>query len=212
MRAKFGTFLMVLGVALLLASVLLLCHNSQEERDAYVQAEAIMPEIVASIRQNQEQNRSDPERQENDTPLVPAVGFDDTVREMTVSVIDGNGYIGFISIPELSIELPIMADWSYEKLRIAPCRYTGNLFEDDLVLMAHNYKTHFGTLKDLRIGDMVIFTDMDGTKYTYHVMAVDILSPTAIEEMTAGEYDLTLFTCTYGGQSRVTIRCDRFEE
>jgi hypothetical protein len=25
--------------------------------------------------------------------------------------------------------------------------------------------------------------------------------------MTDGEYDLTLFTCTYGGKSRVTVRC-----
>ena len=38
-----------------------------------------------------------------------------------------------------------------------------------------------------------------------------VVSFTAVEEMTAGEYDLTLFTCTYGGQSRVTVRCDREE-
>ena len=27
--------------------------------------------------------------------------------------------------------------------------------------------------------------------------------------VTAGEYELTLLTCTYGGVSRVTVRCDR---
>lgn len=26
--------------------------------------------------------------------------------------------------------------------------------------------------------------------------------------MTSGDYPLTLFTCTYGGKSRITVRCD----
>ena len=49
---------------------------------------------------------------------------------------------------------------------------------------------------------------MDGMIWEYEVAAVDILQPTDIEDMTAGDYDLTLFTCTYGGQSRVTVRCE----
>ena len=42
--------------------------------------------------------------------------------------------------------------------------------------------------------------------------AVDILDHTAVEDMISGEYDLTLFTCTYGGENRVTVRCDRVVE
>ena len=53
---------------------------------------------------------------------------------------------------------------------------------------------------------------MEGTTVEYEVIALDILEPTAIEEMTAGEFDLSLFACTYGGKSRVTVRCDRVEE
>ena len=40
----------------------------------------------------------------------------------------------------------------------------------------------------------------------------DILEATAIEEMTSGAYDLTLFTCTYGGTSRVTVYFDKVED
>jgi sortase A len=36
---------------------------------------------------------------------------------------------------------------------------------------------------------------------------MEILSPFAVEEMTSGDWDMTLFTCTVGGQSRVTVRC-----
>ena len=38
---------------------------------------------------------------------------------------------------------------------------------------------------------------------------LEILQPTAVEEMTSGDYDLTLFTCTYGGATRFTVRCLR---
>ena len=48
---------------------------------------------------------------------------------------------------------------------------------------------------------------MDGAVWQYEVEEVDILAPSDVEGMTAGEYELTLFTCTYGGQSRVTVRC-----
>ena len=53
---------------------------------------------------------------------------------------------------------------------------------------------------------------MDGKVWKYEVAAVDILAPTDVEDMTAGDYDLTLFTCTYGGKSRVTVRCQRAAE
>ena len=36
---------------------------------------------------------------------------------------------------------------------------------------------------------------------------VETLAPTAVDEMTGGDWDLTLFTCTYSGQARVTVRC-----
>ena len=46
----------------------------------------------------------------------------------------------------------------------------------------------------------------------YTVVALDVLHPQAVDEMTAGDYDLTLFTCTFGGKSRVTVRCMRTQE
>ena len=77
------------------------------------------------------------------------------------------------------------------------------------MIMAHNYRAHFGFLSELTEGASVIFTDMDGVKTKYQVVTQDVLVPTAVEEMTSGEFDLTLFTCTYGGQSRVTVYCNQ---
>ena len=100
-----------------------------------------------------------------------------------------------------------MSEWDYAKLRVAPCRYGGSTVTEDLVIAAHNYTSHFGKLKELNIGEIVKFMDMNGKILQYEVAEVNVLEPTDIEEMINGEFSLSLFTCTYGGQSRLTVRC-----
>jgi len=189
---------MALGAALILAALALFLWNRSEAEQAGAASEELLPLVVEQIIEEREKT---PEQ-------LP----EPTAKEMTVVEIDGQGYIGFLSIPALELELPVLAEWDYTKLNIAPCRYTGATGTNDLVLCAHNYDRHFGRLSRLEIGDEVLFTDMDGVSTRYTVAAQDILEATAVEEMTAGEYDLTLFTCTYGGVSRITVRCERAEE
>ena len=80
----------------------------------------------------------------------------------------------------------------------------------DLVTCRARGKFRYQKITPL-VGDKVIFTDMDGVVTHYQVVALDILQPTAVEEMTAGAYDLTLFTCTYDSGSRLTVRCEQTE-
>lgn len=81
-----------------------------------------------------------------------------------------------------------------------------------MVIAAHNYQRHFGGLKNLVIGDEVRFTDGDGNVFAFHVSALEQLNPTQVDEMTESEWDMTLFTCTLGGQQRTTVRCTRVSE
>lgn len=134
----------------------------------------------------------------------------DPDREMPVVIADGDEYIGVLEIPTLNLKLPVQSEWSYQNLRISPCRYTGSAYNGTLVIAAHNYPSHFGNIGDLHINDLVRLTDAEGTRIDYRVIALDILSPTDIEDMTeCPACDLTLFTCTLGGSSRVTVRCVR---
>jgi sortase A len=136
----------------------------------------------------------------------------DTDTDMPTEQIGDYEYIGELAIPALELELPIISQWDYKALKIAPCRYTGSVYTDDLVIAAHNYATHFGRLKELSVGDEVDFTDLNGETFTYQVAQKEILNPTAVEEMVENsDWDLTLFTCTIGGKSRVTIRCERVQ-
>lgn len=127
--------------------------------------------------------------------------------DMPTVKIGGYEYIGKVRIPSLKLKLPVMDTWSYPQMRIAPCRYKGSAYLNNLIICAHNYASHFGRLKNLEIGDKVIFTDVDGNVFNYEVKHIDTLTGGAVEEMESGEWDLTLFTCTIGGRLRVTVRC-----
>ena len=50
---------------------------------------------------------------------------------------------------------------------------------------------------------------MDGEVSTYAVAKVETLDPKAVEAVQNSGYDLVLYTCTYGGASRVTAFCNR---
>lgn len=187
---------MVLGAALVLAALSLFAWNQRENQQAGEAVEEILPQVIGQI-------QAEPDGDEEEEPTLP----DPYDPEMTEVEIDGYLYVGYLSIPAIELELPVMNSWSYDQLKIAPCRYAGSTKTDDLVVCAHNYERHFGSIKNLLPGDSVYFTDMDGQVWSYAVETVETLAPTAVEEMTSGGYDLTLFTCTYGGQSRVTVRC-----
>ena len=131
--------------------------------------------------------------------------------DMPVKNIDGADFIGVISIPSIERKLPVFSEWNYSNLKISVCRYAGSAYLDNMVICAHNYDIHFGALKKLSYGDTVTFTDMDGNVFTYKVAEIETLDPYAIEEMTSTDWDLTLFTCTIGGATRVTVRCEKVE-
>lgn len=198
---------MLLGTVLILGALTLFAYNQHEAAEAAAERVKLLPQLIHEI-EKREETASEPETYLQ--PVGTPVDYlDPGAFEMTEVEIDGYAYIGYLTIPAMELELPVMADWDYPRLRIAPCRYTGSVRGEDLVIMAHNYAAHFGGLSGLSEGDSVIFTDMDGKVTAYQVVARDILAPSAVAEMTAGDFDLTLFTCTYGGQSRVTVYCDR---
>ena len=126
-----------------------------------------------------------------------------------VTMVGDYEYIGVLDLPALNLSLPIMSDWDYERLKMAPCRQFGSAATDDLVIAGHNYINHFGSLGMLKAGDSVTFTDTDGAVNTYVVSETATISPTETENVTESGYPLVLYTCTYGRQSRIVIYCSR---
>ncbi len=192
MRRKVGITLVILGLCLIFFAVGLLFYNNYENKKAEVQSGELINSIMDIANDNQMGGETDP--------------FD---TEMKIVDIDGYGYIGYLDIPELGLNLPVMSEWDYARLKIAPCRYYGSIKTDNLVVCAHNYRSHFGYIGNLNPDATIIFTDMEGTKHTYTVTSVEILQPYDSEKVKDTGDDLILYTCTYGGRTRVVVRCTK---
>lgn len=187
MPKKSGVILISLGAVLILAALLLFLHNRSEDRRAGQEAESLLEDARSAMAAD-----TDPEPQEE---LAEEITYD---------------YAGVIAIPDLSLELPVIDQWSYARLKVAPCRQSGAAADGDLVIAAHNYKSHFGYLDRLEPGASVIFTDMEGTVYRYAVEGIRQLEPEDVEDVSSvfsSEYPLVLYTCTPGGKARVAVFC-----
>ena len=208
---KTGIVFLSLGAVLILSALLLFLYNGQEDEAAGEQAQAMLQEVQNAIEDRNEDTAQDNQSKENEAETEPAEETEPRPTEIPVVMIQGHEYIGFITIPKLEIELPVMSDWDYDKLQIAPCRQFGSPLTDDLVIAAHNYKNHFGLLSSLEPGDEAIFTDMDGYEDHYELVRVETLQPTAVDEVQNSGHDLVLYTCTYGGATRIVAFFDRAE-
>ena len=209
MPKKTGIAIVTAGAVLILSALLLFLYNRYEDANAGQEAESLLASVEAAISAQAMDttaatapNRPDASEVPAPTPLDP---------EMPVVMLDGYEYVGYVEIPTLGLKLPVMSEWDYTRLKVAPCRQFGSSRTDDLVIAAHNYESHFGHLKDLSVGDTVTFTDMDGIVNTYCVEKIETLNPNEVDAVQNSGYDLVLYTCTKGGKTRVTVFCDREE-
>lgn len=208
---------MIFGTVLIAAALLLVLYNFRQDNSAGIVAGEILAELKPEIQANAENVTEFDYESMTEYDLFSEYENNEPTTEKTydsdesVIEIDGRYYIGVISIPSLDIELPVMREWSYPNLKISPCRYSGSAEDGNLIIAAHNYNSHFGKINELGDGDTITFTEIDGTVYEYEVVQNMIINGTDVSTMvySSDSYDLTLFTCTLSGQSRVTVRAVR---
>ena len=212
-----GKIILGLGLILIAASLLLTLRNKLEDRRAGEASRDIRNELTDAINNGIAvtipaafaADSSEGAIQEGVFPVDP--DLPNKFTPMDISLIQGDRYIGILDVPDYELSLPVMENWSYEKLKTAPCRYSGSYKTGSLVICAHNYDHHFGPLRDAPIGTELSFRAVDGKSYSYSVTKIETLEPHEVGYMTdvLGDWDLTLFTCTTGGKQRVAIRCQQ---
>ena len=208
--SKRGKLCTALGLLLLLAALGLTAYNLWLDARASMSVDVVLDRLTPTLSSRQSELPPLSSGEALEEAFVPDYVLNPEMA-MPEENIDGRSYIGVLDIPALGLSFPIISEWSYDALQIAPCRYSGSAYLDNLVIAGHNYRSHFASLPQLQPGDSVTFTDMDGNVFSYEVSSLETLSPYAVSDMTSGDWDLTLFTCTVGGQSRLAIRCDRTE-
>ncbi len=198
-KSRRGSIEIISGVLLIAAALILTGRNMWEVYQARAASDEIMSKMRTEIREDCSLT-GEKEDIPPDYVINPNV-------EMPVKTVEGTDYIAMLSIPSLKLELPVAKYWSYDTLRGSPCRYAGTVYLKNMVIAAHNYDSHFGRLYTLKRGDSVELKDMDGNHFRYEVMEIISLRADAVRDMTESDYDLTLFTCTSGGYSRLAVRC-----
>ncbi len=181
------------GVLCLAAALALFAYNYWDAWRAGNAASDILAAYEAAL-----------EEAESLAATNPAAATDSSIS------IDKTAYMGTLQIDALGLQLPVATEWSLQQLKLTPCCYSGSLEAGNLVICAHNYERHFGLLKTIAEDDWqaaITLTTCAGESYVFTIVEIETLVPTAVEEATASGYDLTLLTCTPGGQARVAVRC-----
>ncbi len=216
-KSKKGRLLIIAGTVLLLAALSLVLWNNHRQQASSKE----MNSILSSLRLQMPQSDESSESEDNHKDDFGSVGFegesiggssdnygDSSQTEETYIEVEQKRYIGILQIPSLNLELPIMADYSYDELYNSPCRYSGSVATSDIIIAAHNYRYFFGPIDNLNSGDKLIFTSADGQIYSYSVVQSELIDGDDANSLRANsdDWDMTLFTCTWSGTSRLVVR------
>ncbi len=204
MRKRGSFVLLLLGAALLCAALLLAAKNRREETSAGEAAAALLVQAEQTIAQHAAPPAAVP------TP-APSSAVEETLfpspSASPSAAPEGPAFLGVLSVPAVSLTVPVLAEWSYYYLTLAPCRDCGSVETGDLVIAAHNYDTHFGRLSRIAPGDSVYFTDIAGSTTEYAAASVEQRDPSDAEGVRDSGYPLVLYTCSWDCTARVTVFC-----
>ncbi len=192
-KKKLVLTMATMGSIIMIVCLFFIMDNAKKNSLVQVQAKEIVTEIHNRISKNTDDSIS--AKDELEFPL----------NEEVITVED-NDYIGVISIPKIDKELPVMNELTTENLEISPCLYYTD--ERGIIIGAHNYDSLFGQIVHLSAGDRITFTDVNNNEMCYEVSGIEIINPDERDVLMSGEWDMTLFTCTYMGKQRIVVRCN----
>ena len=184
-----GLVCIVLGVVLLLAAGGLYAYNRYEDAHAGAEAQT----VVADLQQKVET----PEPEAESGPLDP---------ELPVVEIDGNEYVGEISIPAIGVKNYYL--WEGEttaSMKKGLGHFTStSVWNGNVAVCGHNRGAKYviGSIKDLDVGDKITYTTSMGTR-TYLVETVTKISSSDWSYLSSTtDNRMTLLTCVAGDSSQ----------
>lgn len=173
---KIAGYIIFSGIIMIFSAFAILIYSRVYSRNAsrkIIQVNkkihAVMPEITSGIWQEQSDMR------------------------MQSAEIDGTDFIGLLEIPVCNMEFPVCNSCDNKNVRIFPCRYTGSIYDESLIIGDISINGQFSFMNQLPYGTEILFTDMDG--YQYHYSVCDIIHADSLEadKIRFNQYDLTIF-------------------
>ncbi|MBQ6386159.1 MAG: sortase [Lachnospiraceae bacterium] len=217
MKRAIGNLFIVFGLISVIGAGGLFLYNYLDAKRAADASAEILRKLDEEMAKD---NGTDEDQDPVDEIISDEARAKYTQKAMPTETIDGQRYIGKLEIPSLGLTLPVMENWDYERLKISPCRYSGSYYYDDLVICAHNYARHFSPIKWIGIGVEVNFINVKDEVYRYKTSNIETVDPVSVDDMIKNthndkkskkDWDMTLFTCNTGGQTRCAVRCVRVD-
>ena len=125
----------------------------------------------------------------------------------------GYNVIGLIEIPTIDLKYPILEKTTKATMRTSISRFSGGEVNElgNLSLAGHNnYSgTMFGKNKNLKIGDKIYLTGLDGKTLEYEIYNKFITDPDDVSILETTDKDskeVTLITCKNGRTERLIIK------
>lgn len=134
-----------------------------------------------------------------------------------------NGYkyasIGTVKIPKINVEYPILdgetdsVEETEDLLKISPTKFWGPEPNEvgNFCIVGHNYRNtkFFSKVPTLENGDIIEITDLSGKTINYRVYNKYEVDPTDVSctsQLTNGNKEVTLITCTNDSKLRVIVK------
>lgn len=149
---------------------------------------------------------------------VPIVEMQTTTTTNTIeSEVTANGVSyqteAILDYPKLGISYPVLSEESEELLKVSLCKYWGPNPNKvgNYCIVGHNYLSGkmFGKLSGAAIGDEITLTDLNNNTVTYVVYNRYVVEPTDVSctsQLTNGQREITLITCTNYGKQRLVVK------
>ncbi|MEG2455718.1 MAG: sortase [Oscillospiraceae bacterium] len=212
-KSRRGWAELAVGLLLLCAACGLWLENSRSDRHAAAASQQLLAQVWQQIETGQQTGSAARLPPQNEAPLPPPVSGsseEDLNTSGILDAFDNSNVLGVLEIPALSLTLPVWAAYGEELLKQAPCRYEPpGEAPPPFVICGHNYRSQFGGLHRLGVGDRVNFTDLEGRVQRYTVAETAAVPQDDVAALETEDWDLTLFTCTPSRVSRVLVRCQR---
>ena len=173
---KLTSFIFIIGIILVITSIVLVMFyfsiqniSENKRRDAINGIRELIPEINNSVLEN---------KKNKDTAFV------------SINDID---FCGIIEVPSTKSELPIYGYWDKKKLPDYPCRFSGSIYNSDLIIGSSDRKGVFDFSDKLNIGDDILITDVTGNRYTYLISDIKSSKSISKDHLSKLNFDFLIF-------------------
>jgi sortase A len=134
---------------------------------------------------------------------VPEERRDNT---MSVLSVDGTDFVGIVEIPCYESALPVCADWG--KTSQYPCHFRGSIYDSTMQVGATTQKGQYDFYRDLSVGDTIIYTDVEGNRYTFSIASLRYEKHADQTALQREEAPLTLFIKNIYSFEYLIISCN----